>query len=328
MKKKLFSGIQPSGIIHIGNILGAINQWKELQDSNNSIFCIVDLHAITIYQDPKKLKKNIINTAKILIASGINPKKSTLFIQSEVSEHLELYWALNSVARISELQLMTQYKDKALKHSSESISAGLLNYPVLMSSDILLYDTEIVPVGEDQVQHVELARELARRFNSLYGNTFEIPKAKINKNGARIMGLDNPKNKMSKSASSEKNYIAITDDEKTILKKIKSAQTDSGSEIKYDINNKPGISNLLSIESAISEENIDKLEKKYKGIKYGEFKNEVANKVAEYLKPIQKSYNSLSDREVMRYYEKGAKKAKKIASKKIAEVYKKIGIRF
>lgn len=326
MKKVLFSGIQPTGIIHIGNLFGAINQWVELQDKYNSIFCIVDLHAITMPQDAKELRKNIINTAKLIIATGIDPNKNILFVQSQIPEHLELYWILNSITKVSELQLMTQFKDKSEKNKIKGASAGLLNYPVLMASDILLYDTSIIPVGEDQQQHIELSRELAKRFNSKYGETFIIPKEKILKHGARIKGLDNPKKKMSKSSSSPKNYIAITDTPKEIIKKIKSAQTDSEKEIKFDMNNKPGISNLMLIMSFSSQKTLKEIEREYKGTGYGEFKENVAKSVIKYLEPIQKRIASIHDSDIKLYLHEGQKKAQKIARKKIGNVYKKIGL--
>ncbi|MFA6136244.1 MAG: tryptophan--tRNA ligase [Candidatus Paceibacterota bacterium] len=324
-KKILFSGIQPSGVIHIGNYLGALKQWVELQKKYSSIFCIVDLHAITVYQNPQELRKNILNSAKTLLALGIDPKKSIIFSQSDIPEHLELYWILNTITKVSELELMTQYKDKVAQ--GKIANAGLLNYPVLMASDILLYDTNAVPVGEDQIQHVELARELSRDFNNTYGKNLTEPEALIQKSGARIMGLDNPDKKMSKSASSQYNYIALTDSPKTIEDKIKRAVTDSGSEIKYDFKNKPGISNLITILSLVTGSDVKKIEAKYKGKNYGVFKKDVADTLIKFLSSFQSKYNKISDTQVKKVLSDGAKKAKKLASKKIDEVYKKVGLK-
>ncbi|HMN19190.1 MAG TPA: tryptophan--tRNA ligase, partial [Candidatus Moranbacteria bacterium] len=245
MKKRIFSGVQPSGNLHIGNYLGAIKNWVDLQDEYESIFCVVDLHAITVPQDPEKLRRKTLEIAKIYLAAGIDPQKSTIFVQSQVPEHSELMWLLNTVAKMSELEKMTQFKDKSQKEGREGASLGLFAYPVLMAADILLYDTEIVPVGEDQKQHVELARDLAKRFNHRFGETFVVPQAHIRQEGMRIMGLDDPTKKMSKSASSEYNYIALMDDADTIRRKIKKAVTDSGSEISYG-EEKPALRNLLN----------------------------------------------------------------------------------
>lgn len=325
MKKILFSGVQPSGTIHIGNLFGALKQWVEFQNEYKSIFFIADLHAITTPQNPKILRKNIINTAKTLVAMGIDTNKSLLFIQSHIPEHLELSWVLGSITRVSELLLMTQYKDKSSKQGNENTSAGLLNYPVLMASDILLYSTNVVPVGDDQKQHLELTRELARRFNKLYGKTFIIPEAKIIKNGARIRSLEDPVKKMSKSFSSSKSYISLMDTPIDIKKKIKTSKTDSGNEIKYNMQNKPGISNLLSIYSLASNKRIKEIEDKYKGVNYGVFKEDVADAIIEYLLPIQKKLKSLDNKKVLKYLENSEKVVKDIAKKKIKDVYKKIG---
>jgi tryptophanyl-tRNA synthetase len=326
--KILFSGIQPSGVIHLGNYIGALGQWVNLQEKYKSMFCVVDLHAVTAYQNPDELRKNTIQTAKILLSAGIDPKKSVVFAQSYVPQHLELYWILNTITKVSELFLMTQFKDKGKEQESKKgVFAGLLNYPVLMASDILLYGTGIVPVGEDQIQHVELAREIARRFNTIYGKTFVEPEPVLVKSGARIMGLDNPEKKMSKSSQSPDNYISLLDSPKIIKEKIKRAVTDSGSEIKYDIKNKSGISNLLSIMSAVSGKDINAIEKKYSGKKYSEFKEDVASAVVEFLEPIQSNYKNISDVEVARVLSEGAEIARKIAEKKIESVYKKVGLR-
>ena len=312
-KPTIFSGVQPSGTLHIGNYLGAISNWVDLQDKYNSIFCVVDYHAITVKQDPKELNKNILDVVKIYMASGINPEKAVIFQQSNISAHTELAWILNCTARMSDLFKMTQFKDKTkvdlekiieeiekrtlktfgnsetyiissevkklVKELSNSLNnvrksgIGLFDYPVLMASDILLYNTDLVPVGEDQKQHVELARTLARRFNSQFGKVFRIPEVEIKKEGARIMGLDDPTKKMSKSASPA-NYIALTDSPEVATKKIMKAVTDSDNEIKYDQKKKPAISNLLTIYSLLIGEDIKKVESKCececKG--YGDFK--------------------------------------------------------
>jgi len=347
-KKTVFSGVQPSGNLHIGNYLGAIAQWVEMQEKNQCIFCVVDYHAITVKQDPEILKKKIIEVAKIYLALGIDPKKSIIFQQSSISAHTELAWILNCVARISDLNKMTQFKDKvnciaregALGHKAgekeENVSVGLFDYPVLMASDILLYNTDAVPVGDDQSQHVELCRELARRFNSQFGETFKIPELRIKKEGARIMGLDDPAKKMSKSAQSEYNYIALTDKPELAAKKIMKAVTDSGSEIKYDLKNKPAIANLLTIYSLLADQPIKKLEDKYKGRgpafaeasvgKYGDFKKDLAEVVKQFLTDFQAKYNKISDKEVRKILDEGAKKARIIAEETLERAKKKIGV--
>lgn len=326
-KPKIFSGVQPSGNLHIGNYLGAIAQWVELQDKYDCIFCVVDYHAITVSQDPKILKDKIVEIAKLYIASGIDPKKSIIFQQSDVKEHTELSWVLNSTsARISDLNKMTQFKDKAGKES-ENVGVGLYDYPVLMAADILLYDTEVVPVGDDQLQHVELTRTIARRFNNQFGETFRIPKVEIRKEGARIMGLDDPIKKMSKSAKSENNYIALTDDPKKAAKKIMKATTDSGSEVKYDEKNKPGISNLLIIHSLLSGKKIKDIESEFKNKMYGEYKKAVAEVVEEFLIEFQERYNKLSNGDVREILDDGAKKVRPMAEEMMEKVKRNIGIK-
>ena len=250
--KRIFSGIQPSGVLHIGNYLGAIKQWVEMQkEYDEAIFCVVDLHAISVPQDPKELQKNILSTAAWYLAAGIDSDKSAIFVQSSRPEHTELAWILNCLAKMGELSRMTQFKDKTVDKVAESVSVGLFDYPVLMASDILLYKATAVPVGDDQKQHVELTRDLAERFNSKYGGSFPIPEPVIQKENARIMGLDDPTKKMSKSASSPLNYIALSDSTDEIHNKIKRAVTDSDSEIKSGAD-KPAITNLLNIMSGIS----------------------------------------------------------------------------
>lgn len=326
IKKTIFSGIQPSGDLHLGNYLGAIRQWAEMQNEYDCIFCVVDYHAITVKQDSEVLRKKILEIAKIYMAAGINPEKSVIFQQSSVSAHTELAWILNCVARISDLNKMTQFKDKAGK-SQENVSAGLYDYPVLMAADILLYNTDVVPVGEDQVQHVELARDLAKRFNHQFGATFKIPEAKIKKEGARIMGLDNPEKKMSKSAASAANYIALLDSPEAAAKKIMRAVTDSESEIVYDKINKPAIANLLTIYSLLSGKPVKELEKSYRGKGYGDFKKDLAEVVKEFLTDLQKKYNMISNNDAKEILIAGAEKIAPIAEKILGEVKKKIGVK-
>lgn len=324
-KKRIFSGIQPSGDLHIGNYVGAISQWVEMQTQYDCVFCVVDYHAITVKQDPKILKKKIIEIAKIYLASGIDPKKSIIFQQSSITAHTELTWILNSTStRMSDLYKMTQFKEKAGK-GQENVSVGLFDYPVLMASDILLYNTDIVPVGKDQSQHVELARDLAVRFNNQYGQTFKIPESKLRKEGAIIMGLDDPSKKMSKSAKSEYNRIALTDKPDEAVKKIMRAVTDSGKDIIFDPAKKPAISNLLTIYSILANERIKDIERMYAGKGYGEFKKGLADIVRKFLIEFQVKYTEISDSTVRRILDEGALKADAIASKKLKEVKSKIG---
>ncbi len=323
--KRIFSGIQPSGIIHLGNYLGAIRNWVEMQNNFESVFCIVDLHAITVKQDPKELRENILKLAKLYIACGIDPKKNTIFVQSEVKEHCELAWILNTIAKMGELSRMTQFKDKSAGSGRENAAVGLFDYPVLMAADILLYDTEAVPVGEDQAQHVELARVLARRFNQQFGESFTVPEPMVRKEGKRIMGLDDPKKKMSKSASSPMNYIALLDAPDVIMKKIRRAVTDSGSEIRYS-GNKPAIKNLLEIFHMATGRSLKDLESAYKGKGYGEFKADLAEAVVSFLAPIKDRYDNMNDKLVRKMLDDGAKKARKMAEKKMEHVKKVMGL--
>ena len=326
-KKTIFSGVAPSGNIHIGNYLGAIRQWVKMQDTGEyqNIFCVVDEHAITTPQDPARLRAKILEVFALYLACGIDPEKSIIFIQSRVSEHAELGWILNTMTPIGELERMTQFKDKSQKQ--KSVLAGLLNYPVLMAADILLYQTNIVPVGDDQIQHIELARMIARKFNNSYGPTFTIPEAIVSKEGKRIMGLDNPARKMSKSAEDPRNYIALLDSPETIKEKIMSAVTDSGNEIKFDEKEKPAISNLLSIYSLFYGKKINELEQDYSGRNYSSFKKDLAEVIIEKLSPIQNKFKELSaDPEYINdILRKGAQKAKKIASQTMTDVRSKIG---
>jgi tryptophanyl-tRNA synthetase len=343
-KQRIFSGIQPSGNLHLGNYLGAIRNWVKLQDEYDSIFCVVDLHAITVPQDPEALRKKTIEVAKIYLASGIDPKKCSIFIQSHVSEHAELMWILNTIVKISELERMTQFKDKSLNKSG--IDAGLMNYPVLMAADILLYDTELVPVGKDQVQHIELTRTLANRFNKKFGDTFIIPKPYTTEVSQNIMGLDDPTKKMSKSAASVYNYIALTDDEETVRRKIKKAVTDSGSEIIYSAD-KPALKNLINIHSLLSDRKPEEIEKEYKNKNtastrgdcsstrldsarqarggYAEFKNDLADVAVSFMKPLQEKMKEYSDEKVLEILREGAERVRPIAKKKLDEVKNKVG---
>lgn len=322
--KRIFSGVQPSGNLHVGNYLGAIKNWVELQDQYESIFCVVDLHAITVPQDPETLRKKTIEIAKIYLAAGIDPKKSKIFIQSQVAEHSELAWILNTIAKMSELDKMTQFKDKSQKSGRESAAVGLYDYPVLMAADILLYDTQVVPVGEDQKQHVELARDLAKRFNQKFGETFIVPEVHIRKEGMRVMGLDDPMKKMSKSAASEYNYISLLDDAETVRRKIKKAVTDSGSEIVYS-EDKPALRNLINIYSSFSGKSPQEIEKMYAGKGYGDFKTDLAEVVIGFLTPFQERFHALSDEDAMKILEEGAEKVRLLAKAKLNEVKKKVG---
>lgn len=319
----IFSGVAPSGIIHIGNYLGAIKNWVEMQKDFHCIFCVVDLHAITLPQDPKQLREKTLEVAKIYLAAGIDPKKSIIFAQSHVKEHAELTWILNTITRIPELERMTQFKDKA--KGKKDVGVGLFDYPVLMAADILLYKTAIVPVGADQLQHIELTRDLAQRFNNQFGGTFIIPKPLIREEGARIMGLDDPAKKMSKSAASRYNYLALTDSPDEVREKIKKAVTDSGKDIKGGPD-KPALSNLLTIYSLLSGKSVVEIEQEYEGKGYAEFKQGLAETVVNFLEPFQKRYNAISDEEVMSILEDGAKKAGEIAKKTMEEVKSKVGL--
>ncbi|BFI98173.1 MULTISPECIES: tryptophan--tRNA ligase [Priestia] len=323
--KTIFSGIQPSGTITLGNYIGAMKQFVELQNDYNCHFCIVDQHAITTPQDRLALRKNIRSLAALYVAVGIDPAKSTLFIQSEVPAHTEAGWMLQCVAYIGELERMTQFKDKSA--GKEAVSAGLLTYPPLMAADILLYNTDLVPVGEDQKQHLELTRDLAERFNKKYNDIFTIPEVRIPKVGARVMSLQDPTKKMSKSDPNQKAFITLLDDAKTIEKKIKSAVTDSEGIVRYDKENKPGISNLLSIYSILANKSIEDIEAMYEGKGYGDFKADTAKVVAEALAPIQERYYELVDSsELDDILDQGADKANATANKMLRKMRNAMGI--
>ena len=323
--KTIFSGIQPSGTITLGNYIGAMKQFVELQDEYNCYFCIVDEHAITVPQDRLQLRKNIRSLAALYLAVGLDPEKVTLFIQSEVPAHTEAGWILQCISYIGELERMTQFKDKSA--GKEAVSAGLLTYPPLMAADILLYNTDLVPVGEDQKQHIELTRDLAERFNKKYNDIFTIPEIRLPKAGARIMSLQDPTKKMSKSDPNSKAFITLLDEPTVIEKKIKSAVTDSEGIIRYDRDAKPGISNLLSIYSVLGNISIQELEEKYAGKGYGEFKQDLAEVIIKELKPIQQRYAELIDSdELDEILDHGAKKANKVASKMLQKMKNAMGL--
>lgn len=327
--KRLLSGIQPSGTITLGNYIGAIKNFVKLQNELTDIeffVFIADLHAITVDQDKLKLRENIRSLAAIYIACGLDPEKVHLFIQSEVPAHAMLGYVMECTSYIGEMERMTQYKDKKVKQV-EGVHCSLLTYPALMAADILLYDTDLVPVGEDQKQHLELTRNLAQRFNQKYGDTFTVPEAYIAKEGAKVMSLQDPTKKMSKSDPNPKGYIALLDDEAIIRKKIMSAVTDSVGTIAYDPKERPGISNLLTIYDVFSGEGIDNICKKYEGKGYAEFKTDLAQIVVNAIRPIQEKYNALikSD-ELDKILDEGRDYASKIAFKKISKVYNKIGL--
>ena len=327
-KANLLSGMQPSASsLHLGNYLGALVNWVNMQRDFNAFYVIVDLHAITVPQDPNELRTNTRRTAAQYIAAGINPQDSALFVQSHVPAHAELAWVLNCITGFGEASRMTQFKDKSQKAGSDSASVGLFTYPILQAADILLYQPKAVPVGEDQRQHLELTRDLAERFNSRYGQTFTMPEAQILKETAKIYDLQNPTAKMSKSAADPKGLVNLMDDDSTIMKKIKSAVTDTDSSIRVDWENKPGVTNLLSIHSSISGESLASLEDRFQGAGYGVLKGEVADVVISALGPIRDRANDLmSDTaELDRLLASGAEKAREVAETTLALVYDRVG---
>lgn len=324
-KKIIFSGIQPSGCITLGNYLGAIKNWVELQDEYNCLYSVVDMHSITVRQDPQTLRKRCMEFLCAFIACGLDPEKNIMYFQSHVSAHAELGWILNCFTYMGELSRMTQFKDKSAKHA-DNINGGLYTYPVLMAADILLYKADLVPVGVDQKQHLELTRDIATRFNSIYGDVFTVPEPYIPKVGARIMGLQDPTKKMSKSDPNPKGFISITEDASVIAKKIKSAVTDSDGRVCRG-EGKEGIENLMNILSATTGESLESIEARFEGKGYGEFKNEVSEAVVESLRPIKAEYDRLiSDKAYIEsVYKKGAETASYIANKTLTKVFKKIG---
>ncbi|MGL2371333.1 tryptophan--tRNA ligase [Helicobacter pylori] len=310
-KKRVFSGIQPTGQIHLGNYLGAIKHWVEMQDEYENLFCVVNSHAITLPIEPVFLKSQSYELVKLLLACGINPSQSGLFIQSEVDEHPALAWLLNCQVSMGEMQRMTQFKDKSLKNP-KSVNVGLFNYPILMASDILLYQSDLVPVGEDQKQHLELTRNVAEKFNRDFGDCFKVPEPLIAKVGARVMGLDDPKVKMSKSHQGANHAIFLLDEPDIIVKKIKKAATDSMGVIAFD-EKREGIFNLLNIYMLLSDESPEKIEERFKNKGYGDFKKELAEIVIQSLKPIQERYQEISDDEVKAVLNCGVEKARPLA---------------
>ncbi|HEV7743733.1 MAG TPA: tryptophan--tRNA ligase [Pyrinomonadaceae bacterium] len=322
--KRIFSGVQPTGNVHLGNYLGALRNWVTLQTEYESLFCIVNLHAITARQDPKLLAGKTRELARIYLAVGIDPGLSTIFIQSDVAEHAELTWILNCIARMSELERMTQYKDKVRKQT-ENVSVGVFDYPVLMASDILLYQTELVPVGEDQKQHLELTRDLAIRFNRDYGETFRIPEPFIPKVGARIMSLSDPTNKMSKSDEDANGCVRLLDDADSIQRKFKRAVTDSGTDIKFD-ESRPAITNLLTIYQLLTGDSQEQVEAHFSGKGYAQLKQGLADATIAFLEPFQKRVQAIDEQELTRILEQGADKARGIASETLAAVKGKMGL--
>ena len=323
--KRVFSGVQPTGNIHLGNYLGALKQFPELQDEYECIYCIVDEHAITVPNDPAELKSHILDVASLYLAIGIDPKKSIIFVQSDVSAHAELSWILTCNAYTGELFRMTQFKSKS--QNKESAPAGLLMYPVLMAADILLYDTDIVPVGADQKQHIELTRDLAIRVNNTVKEIFVVPEGRFMKEGARIMALDDPTQKMSKSAENPLSRISLLDDEAQIKKAIMKATTDSDGVIKFDVENKPGVSNLLTIYSVLSGKSIEALEAEYEGKGYGDFKKDLVEVTASSLAPIREKYNEIRNSdELIAILRDGAERANAIAEKTMRRVRDTFGL--
>lgn len=323
--KRVFSGVQPTGNIHIGNYLGALRQFVELQEDHECIYCIVDEHAITLPQDPKELRKHILDVAALYLSIGVDPKKSIVFVQSDVPAHAELSWILTCNAYTGELFRMTQFKSKS--QNKESAPAGLLMYPVLMASDILLYDTDIVPVGNDQKQHIELTRDLAIRVNNTVKKTFVVPEGRFMKEGARIMSLDEPTQKMSKSAENIHSRISLLDDANKIKKSIMKATTDSDGIIKFDVVNKPGVSNLMNIYSVFSGKSIEDLEKEYEGKGYGDFKKDLVEVTVEALAPIQQRYAEIREsQELIDILKDGAERANTIAVKTLQRVKDNFGL--
>lgn len=324
MRKRIFSGAQPTGNVHLGNYLGALRNWVALQNEYESFFCIVNLHAITLPQDPKLLAGKTRDLARVYLAVGIDPEVSTVFIQSDVSQHAELTWVLNCVARMSELERMTQYKDKA-RRQEENVSVGLFDYPVLMASDILLYQTDLVPVGDDQKQHLELTRDIAIRFNRDYGETFRIPEPYIPKVGARIMSLSDPSKKMSKSDDDSNGCIMLMDDADTIQRKFKRAVTDSGTEIRFD-ESRPAINNLLEIYHLMTGKGQQEVEEHFAGKGYAQLKGQLAEVAIDFLQPIQRRVRETTDEQLDEILSVGRDKAAGIAAATLKQVFSNLGL--
>jgi len=326
-RPRIFSGIQPTGTPHLGNYLGALRNWVDLQDEYDCVYCVVNLHAITLRQERKTLLNNTLDVANHLLAVGIDPSRSILMVQSHVPAHSELAWILNTLTYMGELRRMTQFKEKSAGAEAESIGVGLFDYPVLQAADILLYRADAVPIGEDQKQHVELTRDIANRFNNAFGKTFVVPEPLIRGEGARVMGLDDPAKKMSKSAGSEANYISLTDAADVIRKKIRRAVTDSGTEVRSG-DDKPALTNLLTIYSLLSGKGIPEIEDAYAGKGYADFKSDLGEVVVEALTPIQERLSELrADKAyTLGVLEEGAERAEAIASRTLARVHERMGI--
>lgn len=325
-KKVIFSGMQPSGVITLGNYLGALKNWTNLQEEYNCLYCIVDMHAITVRQDPATLRKNSRNLLMQYIAAGLDAEKNTIYYQSHVSGHAELAWILNCYTYMGELSRMTQFKEKSQRHG-ENINAGLFTYPALMAADILLFQTDLVPVGADQKQHLELARDIATRFNGIYGDTFKVPEPYISKVAAKVMSLQEPTKKMSKSDEDVNATISLIDDPDTIIRKFKRAVTDSDACVRFDEGTKPGISNLMTIYSAITGMSIEQIENEFEGKGYGDFKMKVGEAVVEELRPLQVRFNELSKDKayIDSIIKKNADTANYLATKTLRKVQKKVG---
>ena len=324
MTKRIFSGAQPTGNVHLGNYLGALKNWVALQHEYESFFCIVNLHAITVTHDPKLLAEKTRDLARIYLAVGIDPEVSTIFIQSDVPEHAELTWVLNCVARMSELERMTQYKDKARKQQ-ENVTVGLFDYPVLMAADILLYQTDLVPVGDDQKQHLELTRDLAMRFNRDFGETFKVPDPYIQKLGGRIMSLSDPLKKMSKSDDDPNGCVLLMDDAGTVQRKFKRAVTDSGTEIRFD-ESRPAINNLLEIFHLLTGQSQAEVENHFAGKGYAQLKGDLADATNQFLNPIQDRVRAISDQQLDQILDHGRQKASQIARATLQQVFERTGL--
>ena len=324
-KKKVLSCIQPSGMLTLGNYLGALKNWNAMQDEFDCTFAVADLHAITVRQEPAKLRSQIYSTYALLLALGIDPQKNTLFIQSHVPQHAQLAWLLSCNTQFGEMARMTQFKDKSAKHAN-NVNVGLFSYPVLMAADILLYKPDLVPVGADQKQHLEIARDIAIRFNNLYGDVFTVPDAYIPKTGARVMSLQDPSKKMSKSDENLNSWVAILDNRDDIIRKFKRAVTDSEAKVKFS-EEKPGISNLITIYSAVTGKSVSEIEKEFEGKGYGDFKLAVGETVADTLAPIKSAYDEIiKDKSGLeKLYKEGAEKAEYVARKTYFKAMKKVG---
>lgn len=326
-KKTILSGIQATGNLTLGNYLGAIQNWVKMQEEYDCYYMIADLHSLTVRNDPEVLRKRALQVLAIYIAAGLDPVKNTIFLQSHVEAHTKLNWILNCYTYMGELNRMTQFKDKSAKHA-DNINSGLFTYPVLMAADILAYNADLVPVGEDQKQHLEITRDIAQRFNSIYGQTFVIPEPFIRNQGARIMGLQDPTAKMSKSTTNLNDVIFLSDTPDEIYQKLKKAVTDSENCVKYDKENKPGVSNLMTIYGLLEEKSMEDVEKEFEGKGYGEFKKTTAEAIVKKLQPLNGKYQELlqNPEQLRKIYEKGAEKARQRAKKNVDEVYRKVGL--